>query len=578
MTKWLPFRAVAMAALSVAMTVGAHAGGGTEDAQAPKPVVCGTDIMNAADPAEVLANTARQNPDVYHRIMAGHSFQNPFFMKRAGDDDVTWDFNVFNRVTSSYDRVTGVLKFIGQYVNIWVDQNATNVTPSVILQLARALDSTTVAASRNPKQGIIENDIDVFGPVPVNGWTGDHKTEFLLTDIKDNLANANVLGYFYQIDQDPNNPATNNMNILYIDSKEGLQGGLNSLLSTVAHEFQHLLHYARNQHSETMYNEGCSEDASILNGYMDRGNTQFMANTNVDLFMWRDNTDAVTIDYERAMTFIHYLQEQFGEQFLYALVGESASGLDRINNSLRTIGNSSNAVTTLENFAVANYLRLNADSRYGYKLPIKSSSQPKVSKTFTFANYPTDTSYYLERLGSLYLLYNNSAKLTEGVQVRYTGTGATIMAMLYQGTNIEVRRLEPGQTYILGGSKPYDKIVLALVNTSDFSQTLEVVSQHVALGVDQERAADAASFSFSNVPNPFMGSTMFHFTTPTGGPVSLKVFDARGQEVATVLDGARMEAGFHDVPFEANDLPDGYYVARLVQGDHIVTQSMVLLK
>jgi hypothetical protein len=82
----------------------------------------------------------------------------------------------------------------------------------------------------------------------------------------------------------------------------------------------------------------------------------------------------------------------------------------------------------------------------------------------------------------------------------------------------------------------------------------------------------------SAVPNPFVGSTMIHFTTAANGPVTLTIFDAQGREVSTPIDGENFEAGAHDVVFEAGDLPNGYYLARLRQGDRVITQSMVLLK
>jgi len=71
---------------------------------------------------------------------------------------------------------------------------------------------------------------------------------------------------------------------------------------------------------------------------------------------------------------------------------------------------------------------------------------------------------------------------------------------------------------------------------------------------------------------------VIHFTTETSGPVSLRIYDAQGREVVNAIDGEIFDAGTHDIAFEAGDLPNGYYLARLRQGDRMVTQSMVLLK
>ncbi len=583
MTTWLPIRAIIVSALAVATTVGAYAGGGIDQQQqstqqpvAAEPAGCGTALMNETDPTVALANTARQNPDVYQRMQQRHLMPSPALMKRSSGG-MEWTFNVFNRVTNSYDQVNATSVFEGKFARIWVDNTVTNVTPSIIAQLARALDTATSSTSRNPKQGIIQNDIDVYGPVPVNGTFGDRVTDFLLTDIKDNTVGASVLGFFYRSDLEPGDVASNNMNLLYIDSKEGLQGGINSLLSTVAHEFQHLLHYTRNKYSETMYNEGCSEEASLLNGYMDRGNSQFMSNTNIDLFRWSDGA-LVTADYERAMTFTHYMAEQFGERFLYELVGEKSSGIGRIDKALAKVGSSSSSAEVLSNFAVANYLRGNDDLRFGYTLPIKSGGIPK-SKAYTMPTVPADTTMQIQRYATTYLTFNNSSKLATGMRVNFSSDNAcTVMAMCFRNNGVEIRQFAAGQSYVIGDYRPYEKVVLAVVNTSNFAQTVELKATQLTLGVADQGAASAASFALTSAPNPFMGTTTIGFTTPSAGPVSLKIFDARGNEVASLIDGDRYEAGEHQVVFNAEDLPNGYYMARLMQGEQTTSRSLVLLK
>lgn len=588
MTKWFPLRALFVCSLLAAAAVSVRAGGvgdGTTtdaadggDQSTEQPAGCGTAIMNQVDPAEALANTARLHPDIYQKMIAPKS-GNPMLMKRTAGDDVQWTFNVLNQAGNNYDQVTANLKFTGKYARIWVDTSVTIVTPAMLQQLARALDTSTVATSRNPKQGIIQNDIDIAGPVPENVWMGDHMTEFLLTNIQSNIVGASILGFFYRIDQDPNDPASNHMNILYINAPAGVQAGMTSLLSTLAHEFQHLLHYPRNKYSELLYNEGCSEDASIINGYMDRGNSQFMGNTNVDLFRWSSGSALVTADYERAMTFVHYLREQFGESFYYDLIGEQTTGIERIDRTLAKHGIQTNSSTILEDFAVANLLRTNSNAVYGYQTAIKSGGTPKMAKSFAHPNYPADTTLSLERYGTVYLAYTNSAKLTQGVKLHLSGGNPfTATAILYQGTNIEVRHLGGGGDYTIGSVKPYDKIVLALVNTSSSSQMLDVASTQVALGVEDMAMTSTAGMALATAPNPFVGSTMLHFSIAESGPVTLKIFDSRGQQVSSLVEGDRFEAGSHDVVFEAGDLPNGYYVARLTQGERTVTQSLILLK
>ncbi len=66
-----------------------------------------------------------------------------------------------------------------------------------------------------------------------------------------------------------------------------------------------------------------------------------------------------------------------------------------------------------------------------------------------------------------------------------------------------------------------------------------------------------------NFPNPFNPSTTITFDLPSGGIVSLKVYNVLGQEVATIYDNVAMESGVQDVQFDASNLSSGIYFYRL---------------
>lgn len=80
-----------------------------------------------------------------------------------------------------------------------------------------------------------------------------------------------------------------------------------------------------------------------------------------------------------------------------------------------------------------------------------------------------------------------------------------------------------------------------------------------------------------NYPNPFNPSTVIGYDLPTGGKVSLKVYDILGREVATLVSGARA-AGHYDVTFDGSRLPSGVYFFRLSAGQFGCARKMVLLK
>ncbi len=80
-----------------------------------------------------------------------------------------------------------------------------------------------------------------------------------------------------------------------------------------------------------------------------------------------------------------------------------------------------------------------------------------------------------------------------------------------------------------------------------------------------------------NYPNPFNPSTIISFQIPERGQTRLKVFDALGNEVATIVNEV-MEAGVHEVEFNAVGLTSGVYIYTLISGEFSQSQKMILLK
>jgi hypothetical protein len=80
-----------------------------------------------------------------------------------------------------------------------------------------------------------------------------------------------------------------------------------------------------------------------------------------------------------------------------------------------------------------------------------------------------------------------------------------------------------------------------------------------------------------NTPNPFNPSTTINFSLPVQGHVRLTVFNALGQEVATLVDDAR-PAGHYAARWDAFNQPSGAYFCRIESGSFVETKRMMLLK
>jgi len=98
-----------------------------------------------------------------------------------------------------------------------------------------------------------------------------------------------------------------------------------------------------------------------------------------------------------------------------------------------------------------------------------------------------------------------------------------------------------------------------------------------AAAVAQKELRPGMYSLLQNYPNPFNPTTTISFSTPQRARLSLKVFDILGREVATLANG-QMEAGMHQVSFDASKLSSGVYFYRLQAGSFVSVKKLVLLK
>jgi len=92
----------------------------------------------------------------------------------------------------------------------------------------------------------------------------------------------------------------------------------------------------------------------------------------------------------------------------------------------------------------------------------------------------------------------------------------------------------------------------------------------------------ATSYLEQNYPNPFNPSTSIAFGLVESAEVSLRVYDAAGRLVRTLVDGV-VEAKRHEVAWDGRDadgnvVATGVYFIRLTTGTQTFTRKAVLLK
>jgi hypothetical protein len=81
-----------------------------------------------------------------------------------------------------------------------------------------------------------------------------------------------------------------------------------------------------------------------------------------------------------------------------------------------------------------------------------------------------------------------------------------------------------------------------------------------------------------NYPNPFNPTTTISFTLQSAGVTSLKIYDAIGREVVTLVNENLDAGAYHQRTFDAARLSSGIYFAKLQNGKNVQIRKMMVLK
>ena len=139
---------------------------------------------------------------------------------------------------------------------------------------------------------------------------------------------------------------------------------------TFAHEYQHLLEYYEDPDELSWINEGLSDYAQTLVGYVDtrispdaKGadghikcfdgyqDPSFGGPEN-SLTNWQDQGAAeILCDYGAAYSFMNYLYSHYGEKFMSALHREDGGGMTGLNTVLQQFGSKETAMSTIHKWA-----------------------------------------------------------------------------------------------------------------------------------------------------------------------------------------------------------------------------------
>jgi hypothetical protein len=114
------------------------------------------------------------------------------------------------------------------------------------------------------------------------------------------------------------------------------------------------------------------------------------------------------------------------------------------------------------------------------------------------------------------------------------------------------------------------------------NNTFGVMGDHtleeVVTGIKEIGSGMPESYSLDqNYPNPFNPSTSIRFSITEPGLVTLKIYNALGQEVATLLNEEK-SVGTYEYTFNASNLTSGIYFYKIQSNNFTATRKMMLVK
>lgn len=210
-----------------------------------------------------------------------------------------------------------------------------------------------------------------------------------------------------------------------------------------------------------------------------------------------------------------------------------------------------------------------------------------------FKGWTSTTSDTVPRPGSVLRLKFRVANTGKSAKVRnVTATVSTLDTMVFIGTVVQhsYGDLAPGEELNAASAQalriqsccpPNTKVRLLMSFSTEglpvWTDTISMVVQSAATGVSTENSLPAAYGLRQNYPNPFNPATKIEFRIANFGLVTLKIFDALGREVATLVNEPKAP-GVYRLTWDAGTLPSGVYFYRLTAGSFTDTKKLVLLR
>jgi len=240
-------------------------------------------------------------------------------------------------------------------------------------------DAATQKAADTFERSIYPADRTFFGSEWRPGVDGDPHITCLVGDLR----SSGAAGFYSAEDEYPRlvNPWSNQREMVYINSTALLPGDP-SFNQTLAHEFQHMIHWHMHSHDNAWLNEGMSMLAEQLNHYppVEEPST-FFERPDTQLNTWTLSGASSVAHYGGAYLFLLYVYDRFGRAVIHDIVTDKRyTDFELIDDVLKRHHIHQTALHLYSSLVIANLVndRSVAGGMYGYKEVTQKASIQKV--------------------------------------------------------------------------------------------------------------------------------------------------------------------------------------------------------
>lgn len=467
-------------------------------------------------------------------------------------------------------------RYVGENAYIFVEDRVWDVVvvqPSID-RLGALFDDATPA---DPARGIYDLATEAFGAAP--DVDGDRRIFIFVVDMPDDR----VVGFF-----DPRIATHIDLQLrrdaLFIDAFH-LNSNPTLARGTLAHEFQHLIHWGHDADEEAWIDEGLSGYAEELVGFAETDPhmvPQFLDAPDLNLTTWPSLIGAAIPHYGATYLFASFLRQRYGPELIRAVVAEGRNGTFGIDEAFKDVGIVENFVGAWRLWIAGNYA--SDDAYYGY-----SALGGRRVRTFSIGEVPFGPAE--GGVGQQWGTINFSLQTPGNVEVEFRGaeegryavwgygmrgsTGEMLAVELddrnagsAQWAGVDSIGVVVGRTALAGGAfslalRPYDP-------------------EPMPTAVGETEPAEARFALGAAYPNPFNGQVLLPVEVARESRVDISIYNSLGQRICQLASGP-MGAGLHHEQWDGRDdmgrpVGSGQYYAIAHIGGAVFVRGLTLVK